>query len=84
LRLPGARFSRRGSPRRQEADDGAALSFRSQKVAILFVDLRGFTSLAEQMPAVEVANFLNEYRRRIAVPITRHHGKSTNSSAMVP
>ncbi len=52
----------------------AARSFRPQKVAILFVDLRGFTSLAERMPADKVAAFLNEYRRRIADPIARHHG----------
>ena len=52
----------------------AARSFRSQKVAILFVDLRGFTAMAERMPADQVADFLNEYRRRIAEPIARHHG----------
>lgn len=52
----------------------AARSFRPQKAAILFADLRGFTSLAERMPADEVANFLNEYRRRIAEPIARHRG----------
>lgn len=52
----------------------AARSFRPQKVAILFVDLRGFTALAERMPADKVADFLNQYRRRIAEPIARHHG----------
>jgi adenylate cyclase len=52
----------------------AARSFRSQKVAILFVDLRGFTGLAERMPADKVADFLNEYRHRIAEPIARHGG----------
>lgn len=40
----------------------------------MFVDLRGFTGLAERLPADEVAVFLNEYRRRIAEPITRHGG----------
>ncbi len=52
----------------------AARSFRAQKAAILFADLRGFTSLAEGMPAGEVADFLNDYRRRIAEPIAQHHG----------
>ena len=53
---------------------GAVGSFKSQKAAILFIDLRGFTSLAEQMLADKVAAFLNDYRRRISEPITRHHG----------
>jgi len=52
----------------------AARSFRSQKAAILFADLRGFTSLSETMPADRVADFLNEYRRRITEPIVEHHG----------
>jgi adenylate cyclase len=52
----------------------AARSFRSQKAAILFVDLRGFTGFAEGMAADQVADFLNEYRRRIAEPIARHGG----------
>lgn len=52
----------------------AARSFQPQKAAILFADLRGFTSLAEGMPADKVADFLNEYRRRIAAPIAQHHG----------
>ena len=53
---------------------GAIRSFREQKAAILFIDLRGFTSLAEQLPADKVAAFLNDYRRRIGEPIARYHG----------
>jgi len=53
---------------------GAAQSFRPQSAAILFADLRGFTSLAESMPAEKVSNFLNDYRRRISGPIVENHG----------
>lgn len=49
-------------------------SFRLQKAAILFADLRGFTSLAERMPPHQLAGFLNDYRRRITEPIARHGG----------
>jgi adenylate cyclase len=51
-----------------------ARAFRSQKAAILFADLRGFTALAERMPAEDVAAFLNDFRRRVAEPINRHRG----------
>lgn len=72
-----ANLSRYFSPRLVDeiAQSGdAARSFQPQKVAILFVDLRGFTAMAERMPADKVAGFLNEYRRRLAEPIARHHG----------
>jgi adenylate cyclase len=52
----------------------AARTFRSQKAAILFADLRGFTSLAEQMPPDEVAQFLNQYRSCVAEAIGQSHG----------
>jgi adenylate cyclase len=40
----------------------------------LFADLRGFTSLSEGMRTDEVADFLNEYRRRVTGPIVQHSG----------
>jgi adenylate cyclase len=49
-------------------------SFRLQKAAILFADLRGFTGLAERMQPDQLAGFLNDYRRRITEPIARHGG----------
>lgn len=53
---------------------GAARSFQPQNAAILFADLRGFTSLAEKMPADGVATFMSDYRRRISEPIAEHGG----------
>lgn len=47
---------------------------RDQKAAILFIDIRGFTSLAEAMPAAAVADLLTEFRKRIAEPVARHGG----------
>jgi adenylate cyclase len=56
----------------QMAESGVRL--RDQHAAVLFADIRGFTSLAENMPAADVAQLLNEYRDRIAAPIARHGG----------
>lgn len=42
-------------------------------VAVLFVDLRGFTQLAARVEPTEVIRVLGEYQRRI-VPIIRDHG----------
>lgn len=47
---------------------------REQSAAVLFVDIRGFTSLAEHLPAVEVAQLLSEYRDRIARPVAQFGG----------
>jgi adenylate cyclase len=72
-----ANLSRYFSPRLVDeiAHTGsAARSFQPQKAAILFADLRGFTSLAEGMAADKVADFLNEYRRRVTAPILQHNG----------
>lgn len=54
------------------AESGARL--RDQNAAVLFADIRGFTGLAENMPAADVAQLLNEYRSRVAAPIARHGG----------
>lgn len=51
-----------------------ARSFRSHKAAVMFVDIRGFTTTTEHMASDELADFLNEYRRRVCAPITQHEG----------
>jgi len=70
-------LSRYFSPQLVEeiANAGAAVpSFQPQSAAILFADLRGFTSMVEKMPADGVAAFMNDYRRRISEPIAKHGG----------
>ncbi|MBM1170132.1 adenylate/guanylate cyclase domain-containing protein [Microvirga arabica] len=49
-------------------------SFRPQLAAVMFIDVRGFTPMAERMTADELALFLSEYRRRMAAPVTRRGG----------
>ena len=43
-------------------------------ITILFNDIRSFTTLAESMSPEDVFSFLNEYFRKIQVPIERHGG----------
>lgn len=52
----------------------SATPFKVQKAAVMFVDVRGFTSMAESMGAGELAIFLNEYRTRMALQVTEHGG----------
>ena len=59
---------------------------RDQTAAILFIDIRGFTSFAETLPAAVVADLLTEFRKRIAEPIARNRGtidKFIGDGAMV-
>lgn len=44
------------------------------EVAILFCDIRGFTTLSETMTPQELMNFLNSYFLRMSEPIHRHKG----------
>ncbi|WP_027151839.1 adenylate/guanylate cyclase domain-containing protein [Mesorhizobium sp. WSM2561] len=52
------------------AIQGANLGLRRQEAAILFVDIRGFTSLSETMPLEEIASLLTEYRRRVTQAVS--------------
>lgn len=73
-----ARLSRFFSPNlvAQLASDDTegALTGRRQPVAVLFVDIRGFTALGETMSPDELSVFLSEYRQRLTEPVFRHDG----------
>lgn len=44
------------------------------EVAVMFCDIRGFTSLSEQMNPQQLMNFLNAYFLRMNAPIHENHG----------
>jgi adenylate cyclase len=46
----------------------------SQEVTVLFADIRGFTTLSENMAPEEVIDMLNEYFDDMVEVIFRHHG----------
>ncbi|MGK5093819.1 adenylate/guanylate cyclase domain-containing protein [Deltaproteobacteria bacterium TL4] len=45
-----------------------------ETIAILFADIRSFTSLAETMTSQETLNFLNSYFKRMTLPIQKQNG----------
>ena len=54
--------------------DGAALGGEERDVTVLFADLRGFTTLSEQMAPRELLTLLNRYLDRMSVEIERQGG----------
>ncbi|MEI2302224.1 adenylate/guanylate cyclase domain-containing protein [Ensifer sp. MJa1] len=55
-------------------DGGDALGLERRSAAIMFVDLRDFTSFAETAPAPELAFVLAEYRQLVSQTIFKHGG----------
>jgi adenylate cyclase len=54
--------------------DEPNLTGHRQPVAVLFVDIRGFTALGEKMEPEALGAFLTEYRNRLTQPIFHHKG----------
>ena len=54
--------------------DGAALGGEEREVTVLFADLRGFTTLSEQLAPHELLTLLNRYLDRMSGSIEAHGG----------
>jgi adenylate cyclase len=57
-----------------QAPEESALEGERRRVAILFSDIRGFTSRSEGIPAEELVQFLNRYLTRMVATIQRNDG----------
>ena len=57
-----------------QIDQDKLLSGTSQNAAILFVDMRGFTSLAEAMEPKALSQFLTKYREIVSAQVHAHSG----------
>ncbi len=57
-----------------EATEESIFEGEVREVAILFCDLRGFTSLSEQLSPKEVVTFLNDYYALMTEVIKKHKG----------
>ncbi len=51
-----------------------ALRAQTHDVAVLFVDIRGFTAMTEDLEPAAALELLNEYRRRVTAPVIRNGG----------
>lgn len=67
-------FSPNLAARLAEADDDRALAGRRLPVAVLFVDIRGFTAIGETLSPEELGAFLSDYRNRLTGPVFSHGG----------
>lgn len=57
-----------------DSDHATLRKGRQQNVAVLFCDVRGFSLLAETISPLEIAAFLNEFRRLAATAIENEGG----------
>ncbi len=73
-----ANFSRFFSPATVQAivkeDEPLSLGGEEREVTVLFADLRGFTSLGEALPPLQLAELLNEYFPQMVDIIFEHDG----------
>ena len=57
-----------------DADISMKTAGRRENVTVMFLDIRGFTSISEQHTAEEGTEILNDYFKEIIPVIKKHHG----------
>jgi class 3 adenylate cyclase len=62
-----------GAVQAQLARAGEAVA-GEREVAVLFVDIRGYTAFAEDRAAAEIFSAVNRYTRAVSEIVKRHHG----------
>jgi len=58
----------------KQENTGEALKGRTFEIAVLFVDIRGFTTMSEALPPTEVVSILNRYLTLTTECVMRNHG----------
>ncbi len=58
----------------ERGEEALRLGGTKRGVAVLFVDIRGFTALAEQLPPERIVTLLNQYLRLTTVCVFHHQG----------
>ena len=56
------------------ASKGLGVGLERHEAAVMFLDIRGFTSLAEEMPLEEVASLLSDFRHRVVAMVSEYGG----------
>ena len=57
-----------------DAEQRIGVGGRTQEVAVMFCDIRDFTSITEPLPPDEVVDFLSQYHRRMVEEVFRFGG----------
>ena len=58
----------------KEGTDNLKLGGKTVDIAVLFVDIRGFTTMSERLSPEEVVHILNQYLSMTSACIEKHHG----------
>jgi len=56
------------------ASKGLGVGLERHEAAVMFLDIRGFTRLAEEMPLEEVASLLSDFRFRVVAVVSEYGG----------